>query len=90
MTLEAITFGGIVTRLLVPDRQGQFADIVLGYADLNPYLDDRAYFGAIVGRVAGRITGARFSLDGRLYNLSSNEPPNHLHGGAIGFNRRLW
>ena len=90
VTLEAITFGGIVTRLLVPDRQGQFADIVLGYADLNPYLDDRAYFGAIVGRVAGRITGARFSLDGRLCNLSSNEPPNHLHGGAIGFNRRLW
>ncbi len=90
MQLEAINYGGIVTRLLVPDRHGEMADIVLGYGTLDLYLTDCNYFGAIVGRVAGRISGARFYLDGNLYSLAANDGPNHLHGGTVGFNRVLW
>jgi galactose mutarotase-like enzyme/predicted dehydrogenase len=90
LVLEAITYGGIVTRLLSPDRRGNLADVVLGYSELGAYLDDRCYFGAIVGRVAGRITNARFDLDGEVYRLEANEAPNHLHGGPGGFSRKLW
>ena len=90
LVLEAITYGGIVTRMLAPDRGGELADIVLGFTELAPYLEDRRYFGAIVGRVAGRITNARFEIDGEVYRLEPNEAPNHLHGGPGGFSRRLW
>jgi aldose 1-epimerase len=90
VTLTAIQYGGIVTRLLVPDRRGEFADVVLGFDSLNGYLGPHPFFGAIAGRVAGRITGARFALDGREYRLEANDPPNTLHGGSRGFDRRLW
>ena len=90
LTLEAITYGGIVTRLLAPDRNGNLADVVLGHQELEPYLTDLCYFGAIVGRVAGRISAAKFQLDGKFYSLAANDPPNHLHGGSLGFNRRVW
>jgi galactose mutarotase-like enzyme/predicted dehydrogenase len=90
LVLEAITYGGIVTRLLAPGRRGRLADVVLGYAELASYVDDRCYFGAIVGRVAGRITNARFELDGEVYRLEANDAPNHLHGGTGGFSGRLW
>ncbi|WP_438480693.1 aldose epimerase family protein [Oleiharenicola lentus] len=89
-SLEVIEYGGIVTRLLMPDRHGKLADVVLGFASLPPYLDGHPYFGAIAGRVAGRITGAEFSLAGQRYPLARNDPPNHLHGGKIGFDKRLW
>lgn len=87
---EILTYGAIVRTLLVPGRDGRLHDVVLGFDDLDSYLADRAYFGAMVGRVAGRVTGARFSLDGRIYELPANEPPNHLHGGFQGFSKRLW
>ncbi len=90
LVVEAITYGGIVTRLLAPDRRGELADVVLGYGELGAYLDDRRYFGAIVGRVAGRVTNARFEVDGEVYRLEANDAPNHLHGGSGGFSRRLW
>ncbi|HSV13632.1 MAG TPA: aldose epimerase family protein [Tepidisphaeraceae bacterium] len=90
VALEAITLGGIVTRLLVPDQRGNRADVVLGFADLAGYLRPHPYFGAIAGRVAGRISGSRFTIDGQTHSLSCNEPPNHLHGGARGFDKRLW
>jgi aldose 1-epimerase len=90
LVVEAITYGGIVTRLLAPDRRGELADVVLGYGELGPYLEDSCYFGAIVGRVAGRITNSRFDLDGEIYLLEANDGPNHLHGGPGGFSRRLW
>jgi aldose 1-epimerase len=90
LVVEAITYGGIVTRLLAPDRQGDLADVVLGSQRLEPYLADRCYFGAIVGRVAGRITNARFEIDGEAYRLEANDAPNHLHGGPGGFSRKLW
>jgi aldose 1-epimerase len=90
LSLTVMPFGGIVTRLFVPDRHGELADVVLGFDRLDDYLRPHPYFGAIVGRVAGRITGAKFTLDGRHYALAANESPNHLHGGVSGFDKKLW
>ncbi len=90
LELEAITYGGIVTRLLVPDREGRMADVVLGFNDLDSYLAGHPYFGAITGRVAGRTTGAQFVLEGKAYELARNDPPNHLHGGIEGFDKKIW
>jgi aldose 1-epimerase len=90
LVLEMITYGATVTRLLVPDRNGHLTDVVLGFNDLDSYLTGRAYFGAMIGRVAGRITGARFNLDGRTYKLTQNDAPNHLHGGEEGFDKKAW
>jgi aldose 1-epimerase len=90
LVLECLDYGGIVARLLVPDRQGQLTDVVLGCDTLDGYLAPQPFMGAIVGRVAGRITGARFNLDGRTYPLAANDAPNHLHGGPLGFDKQLW
>ena len=90
LQLEVITYGATITRLLVPDRWGGLDDVVLGFNNLDPYLANRACFGAIVGRVAGRITGARFSLEGETFQLAMNDGPNHLHGGLKGFDKRNW
>lgn len=90
LVLEVITLGGIVTRLLVPGRKGSAVDVVLGLNTLESYLAGHPYLGAITGRVAGRITGAAFTLDGRTCTLPCNEPPNHLHGGFCGFDKRIW
>lgn len=89
-SLQVITYGATVTSMRVPDRHGRLADVVLGFGHLRSYLAPHPYFGAIVGRVAGRITGARFVLDGCAHELAPNDPPNHLHGGRVGFDRRLW
>jgi aldose 1-epimerase len=90
LTLEAITYGGIVTKILLPTGAGNYVDVVLGFNELDSYVNSQAYFGAIVGRVAGRITGARFSLDGNDYALAANDFPNHLHGGIDGLNKKIW
>lgn len=82
--------GGIVTRMLVPGRDGLSADVVLGFDELQSYVAGRQYFGAITGRVAGRISGAAFTLDGRIYQLADNDAPNHLHGGVCGLDKRVW
>jgi aldose 1-epimerase len=85
-----ITFGAAVQALRVPDREGRCADIVLGYDELAPYLAERRFFGATVGRYANRIAGGRFELDGRRIQLPLNDGLNTLHGGPDGFDRRLW
>lgn len=90
MEVEVLTYGGIVSRVLAPDREGELADVVLGFAELDPYLGGHPYFGATVGRVAGRITGGTFSLEGKTYSLPINDPPNHLHGGPGSIDKRLW
>ena len=94
LVVEIITYGGIVLRLLAPDRDGCLADVVLGFNDLDSHLTDQPagypYFGAIIGRVAGRLTGGTFALEGRAYELARNDPPNHLHGGITGFDKRIW
>ena len=83
-------YGGTITELHVPDRNGRLADVVLGYDDLKGYETGKCYFGALIGRVANRIAGSRFTLDGQSYQLPANEGPNHLHGGIPGFDKVAW
>ena len=90
LTIKVITYGGIINELHVPDRTGSLADVVLGFDNLQDYLGEQPYLGAIIGRVAGRITGGRFTLEGRGCQLAVNNPPNHLHGGWVGFDKRNW
>lgn len=90
--LEArvITYGAILTSLRTPDSEGQLADIVLGFDDLDGYVQQSPYFGAVVGRYANRIARGRFVLDGQTYELPINDPPNTLHGGDRGFDKVVW
>ncbi|CAE7243193.1 mro [Symbiodinium sp. KB8] len=90
MEVSIITYGGIIRSLLVPDKDGRLADVVLGYDDLQGYLDENPYFGAIVGRYGNRIAKGRFYLDGEEYQLATNNGENHLHGGVMGFDKVLW
>lgn len=83
-------YGAIVTELHVPDREGVLGDIVLGFDTVEEYVDHNPYFGAIAGRVANRIAGGRFEIDGRPYQLATNNGPNHLHGGLRGFDKVIW
>jgi aldose 1-epimerase len=85
-----INYGAILVSLKVPDRQGTLRDVVLGYDDLAGYVKDKSFLGATVGRYANRIAGGKFTLDGKTYQLDLNNPPNHLHGGAEGFYKKLW
>jgi aldose 1-epimerase len=87
---DVITWGGIVTRLLVPDRSGKPGDVVLGFDTLDGYLKQHPYFGAIVGRYGNRIAKGRFSLNGKSYTLATNNGPNSLHGGVKGFDKQVW
>ena len=85
-----ITFGGIITSVRVPDRQGRFANVALGFESLAQYEAEHPYFGAITGRYANRIGGGKFSLDGMTYQLFKNDGGNSLHGGKSGFDKRIW
>ncbi|MBM83674.1 MAG: hypothetical protein CMJ78_24205 [Planctomycetaceae bacterium] len=86
-----ISYGATLTSLLVPDRDGKRADVVLGYDDLDGYLKDPIFAGCTVGRVANRISNGEFTLDGKRYRLAKNFLVNHhLHGGVVGFNRVVW
>jgi len=88
--VRLIDYGGIVLSIMAPDRDGTFADITLGYDDLEGYLTETPYFGALVGRYGNRIAGGRFTLDDVEYELATNNGPNHLHGGDVGFDKVLW
>lgn len=90
VSARIITYGATLQALEVPDRNGYLADVTLGYDDLAGYLRMTDYFGATIGRYANRIAGARFSLDGRQFQLSRNDRDNSLHGGAEGFDKRVW
>ncbi|MCB2219106.1 MAG: galactose mutarotase [Bacteroidetes bacterium] len=90
MQVQITNYGGIVTSIKVPDKNGKFDDIVLGYDSLKGYLIETPYFGAIVGRCANRISYGKFTLDGKTYTLSTNEGPHHLHGGTVGFDKKIW
>ena len=82
--------GATLVELQVPDRRGRRVDVVLGFDRLERYLEDGHYFGCVVGRVANRIAGARFTLEGREHALSLNHGRHHLHGGTRGFSRVIW
>lgn len=88
--VETITAGGIITAIRTPDRHGVVADIALWHDRPEGYLESRAYLGALVGRYANRISGARFTLDGVTYRLTANDGRHHLHGGTCGFDRHTW
>jgi aldose 1-epimerase len=90
LEVRATNFGGIIVSVRTPDKQGRMDDIVLGFDDLQGYLDNKPYFGAIIGRYANRIAAARFTLDGVQYSLAANNGPNSLHGGIKGFNKVVW
>jgi aldose 1-epimerase len=90
LALGVIDYGCVIVSLTVPDARGRVGNVVLGYDHFEPYVESSPYFGALVGRVANRIANARFAIDGRPHQLSANEPPNHLHGGFKGFDKRMW
>ena len=90
LDLRVANRGGIILSLKVPDRDGRLDDVVLGYDAEGDYTDDPSYFGAIIGRFANRIAHSRFTLDGREYELTANQPPHHLHGGEQGFAAAIW
>ena len=90
MEVRAITYGAIITHLKTKDRAGKLDDIVLGYDDLDGYVKQNPYFGAIVGRYGNRIANGQFTIDGKAYTLAKNNGPNHLHGGIKGFDKVVW
>ncbi|CAI5962022.1 unnamed protein product [Closterium sp. NIES-64] len=93
LTATITNLGATVTSLTVPDARGQLRDIVLGFDTAQPYQDGTSpYFGCVVGRVANRIAGAQFNLDGQVHHLTANDNPrpNTLHGGKVGFDKRIW
>jgi aldose 1-epimerase len=90
LEVKAMTYGGIITSIRVPDRAGALADVTLGFETLDGYLKGHPYFGAIVGRYGNRIAGGKFAIDGRTFTLATNNGPNHLHGGKVGFDKAVW
>jgi len=90
MEAKIMTYGGIITSLTAPDRKGHYADVVLGYDSLAGYLKGTSYFGALIGRYGNRIAHGQFMLDGVSYKLATNDGPNTLHGGIVGFDKVVW
>jgi len=88
--VKIINYGGIITSLSVPDRNGDIENVVLGFDNLDDYLSENPYFGALIGRYGNRIAEGRFELDGTEYQLETNDGENHLHGGVQGFDKVLW
>ncbi len=90
MQVTITNYGGIITSIKVPDRNKHLADVVLGFDNLEGYVNKNPYFGATIGRYANRIAHGAFTLDGKEYHIPTNEGTNALHGGNIGFNKRIW
>lgn len=92
ITVRILTYGGIVQSLETPDRSGNRADVVLGFDTLDGYLSsgNKPYMGAIIGRYANRIAGGTFQLGGQTYHVPKNNGDNALHGGIVGFNKKVW
>jgi aldose 1-epimerase len=88
--VKITNYGATLTEVHVPDRTGALGDVVLGFDRIEPYARKRTFFGATVGRVANRIKGASFALDGKTYTLNANDGPNQLHGGPRGWDTVIW
>lgn len=92
MTVTITNYGGTVTSIQVPDRNRKMGDVVLGFDSLDGYTaaSNNAYFGALIGRYGNRLAHAKFSIDGKEYHVPANDGANALHGGTVGFNKRIW
>ena len=95
VTVKITNYGGIVTSVVIPDRDGNRGDIACGFDRLDSYFSEAykansPYFGCIVGRYAARIKDGKFTVDGQPYQVATNDGPNHLHGGIVGFDKRVW
>jgi aldose 1-epimerase len=90
MRAKVMDYGATLTELWVPDREGNLKNVVLGFERFEQYLSGPPYVGTTLGRVANRIANGRFTLDDTQYTLATNRPPNHLHGGTRGFDKRVW
>lgn len=90
MQATVITYGGVLQSLIVPDKNGQLDDVVLGFDDVQGYQSGTAFFGATIGRFGNRLAKGAFELDGKRYQVPLNDGPNALHGGAEGFDKRVW
>ncbi len=88
--MSITNYGCIITSVRMPDRNGRVEEIAAGFPDLESYLGEHPYFGALVGRFANRIGDARFQIDGKEYKISPNNGKDHLHGGFESFDRKLW
>ncbi|MDN3260595.1 aldose epimerase family protein [Streptomyces sp. CSDS2] len=88
--MKVLSYGGVVQALELPDRHGRYANVVAGFGDLADYAAQSPYFGALIGRYGNRIDAGRFTLDGKPYQLDVNDGGNSLHGGAKGFDKRVW
>lgn len=90
LIVKITNFGGIITEIHTPDKYGNFTDVNLGFDQIEPYYKDSPYFGALIGRFGNRIAGGKFTLDGKTYELATNNGNNHLHGGVVGFDKVVW
>ena len=90
MSVQILDLGGVIASIEVPDSSGNFADVTTGFDYPQPYLDGAGYMGAIVGRYANRISGGTFSIDGIDYSLAKNNGNNAIHGGLVGFDKKIW
>ena len=90
MSVSIMDYGATIVNLVVPDRDGKLEDIALGFDKLAPYLKNTSYFGATIGRYANRIAKGQFSIGRDSYQLTISDPPNSLHGGIRGFDKRMW
>ncbi|HEU5470264.1 MAG TPA: aldose epimerase family protein [Actinophytocola sp.] len=90
MRIRVLTYGGIIQTIEVPDRRGRTGNVALGFNNLTDYIERSPYFGCITGRYANRIANGRFTLDNVTYQLAQNNGVNHLHGGNVGFDKRIW
>lgn len=89
-TVDILNYGGIITEIMAPDREGNFENVVLGFDNIRDYEEKSPYFGSIVGRIAGRISNAKFEIDDQEYLLVKNNGENNLHGGNRGFDKVIW
>lgn len=90
MKVECLSLGGIITKIIVPDQQGKMENVVVGFKHLEDYIENPPYFGAIIGRTAGRIHKGEVNIKGKVYPLTKNNHSNTLHGGESGFDKKLW
>ncbi|MFI6929493.1 aldose epimerase family protein [Streptomyces sp. NPDC050287] len=88
--MKVLSWGGVVQSLEIPDRKGRYANVSLGFDNIEDYVAKTPYFGALIGRYGNRIAKGQFTLDGKSYQLSVNDGANSLHGGAQGFDKRVW